>query len=310
MKKSYWVTLGVALLIVATVLGWFFYGAEEFLRRAEMEPAKPAPQVETSGPTSECPHTFISWNGGNFGKKKTDEDIALMAKILAHADIIALQEVTAGKNVGAQTVGRLVDALKRMGSDWDYVVSDPTEPPSLEVERYAYLIKKHVAAFDRDDAVLVKSLRNPIEREPYTLLFHPKTGMPFRIFTIHTVPTAKGPIREVSALVEAEEVKKADRAIVAGDFNLGPAKTDPLFTEIGYTGHIHELTSLRLKLKNGQYRKEQYDNIYTKGIKVCSSGVIDFVKNHFATGDKSVDQDALDRAHRDSDHLPVFITFR
>lgn len=73
--------------------------------------------------TPTCPNTFMSWNIANFGRSHSDSEVEVMAHVLATADIVAVQEVTAGKNSGAQAVARLSSALSRTGSEWDYIVS-------------------------------------------------------------------------------------------------------------------------------------------------------------------------------------------
>lgn len=274
-----------------------------------LNPKEVAVTTERSGsapPTKGCVATFVSWNIANFGRKKTDDEIALMAKVLARADIVAVQEVVAGKDFGAQAVARLAVALGRTGAAWDYIVSDPTQPPSEGVERYAFLWKKHVATINRDEARLVSALEQDIDREPYTLTFHVKGAAPVPIYTIHAVPSEKHPITEVRALASSPEITNASRAVVAGDFNLPPQSTDPLFAKAGYQGHIAELTTLKGKVSDGGYRARQYDNIYTKGLTVCSAGVIDFVDGHFTP----LTPTTLRAARHLSDHLPVFITFR
>ena len=72
----------------------------------------------------------MSWNIANFGKSRSDDQIAFMAGVLRNADIVAVQEVTAGKDAGVQAVAKLADALSRTGAKWDYIVSDPTAPAS------------------------------------------------------------------------------------------------------------------------------------------------------------------------------------
>ncbi|OGZ05447.1 MAG: hypothetical protein A3C93_01105 [Candidatus Lloydbacteria bacterium RIFCSPHIGHO2_02_FULL_54_17] len=268
--------------------------------------------IERSGVTpkapsgSDCTHTFVSWNIANFGRKKTDEEITLMAKVLAHADIVAIQEVTAGKDVGAQAVAKLASALGRTGASWDYIVSDPTQPPSAGVERYVFLWKKHMATINRDEAHLVSELQASVDREPYALTFQPKNAPAVKIFTVHAVPTEKEPIYEIEALVSAKEIANATRAIVAGDFNLPPNKTDPLFGQIGFAGNVNEHTSLKSIMRKEGHTARQYDNVYTKGVTVCKAGAIDFVQMHFAP----VTQESLRNARRVSDHLPVFVNFR
>lgn len=296
------------LAIIGAILIW--YGSSHTHRQTtalkETHIAQSGTKTPQGPPNNACPYTFVSWNLANFGRSKTDEDISVMARVLSSADIVAIQEVTAGKDFGVQAVAKLALALGRTGAAWDYIVSDPTLPPSAGVERYAFLWKQHTLSIDRDAAHLVSELQDAIDREPFTLLFRLKKAPAVSIFTIHTVPTAKGPIDEVEALSSAKELANASRAILAGDFNLGAKKTDPLMARIGFIGHIVEQTSLKKTVRSGGYTLYQYDNIYTKGVAVCTSGVIDFVEAHFSP----VTDDSLSRARRVSDHLPVFATFR
>lgn len=305
LKKLIGLIALVAILVVI-VLG---YGRQD---NRDRDTHKEANIISTESsargapPKTSCPYTFISWNIANFGRKKTDEEIALIAKVLAHADIVAVQEVVAGKEFGAQAIAKLALALGRTGAAWDYTVSDPTRPPSAGVERYAYLWKRHTMTVNRDNARLVQELQASVDREPYALLFQPKESAPLYVFSVHTVPVAKQPIREVEALVSAKEVRAVKRAIIAGDFNLSRKKADPLFARIGFTGHITASTSLRGFVGRNGYRSRQYDNVYTKDLRVCTAGVIDFVGTYFAP----VTDESLRNARHLSDHLPVFVTFR
>lgn len=268
------------------------------------------PHGDAARAKSECPYTYVSWNIANFGISKKSsrgaEEIAFIASVVKQADIIAVQEVTAGKGEGARAIAQLADALSRTGADWDYIVSDATEPASTGVERYAYLWKKSIVSTDRGSAHLVQELREPIDREPYTITFRLKGGDDLGAFTIHTVPTAKHPEAEVRALGAAKELSAQKRAIVSGDFNLGPEVTDPLMSPAGYTGHIKELTSIKMKLDGERHLAKQYDNIYTKGVHVCTSGTIDFVTGSFSP----LTPESLKRARVISDHLPVYATFK
>lgn len=262
--------------------------------------------------SNNCPNLFVSWNLENFGKSKSSKALTVMASVLAEADIVAIQEVNAGKDFGAKQVALLASMLsttksvRNKSGKFDYIVSDPTQPVSPGVERYAYLIRSGIA-FSRDDAHLVRELEDVIDREPYTLTVRPKNGKPVQLFTIHTVPTKKGPEQEVRALLTSQTVKNADRAIFAGDFNLPASTTDKIFEQMGYKGLIREKTSLKQALDaRGGYLYHQYDNIYVKGIEVCESGVIDFVSGYFSP----VTNESLREARDVSDHSPVYVIFR
>ncbi|MBP6888123.1 MAG: endonuclease [Candidatus Pacebacteria bacterium] len=291
MKKRV-LSLFFSFLIVLGSVGAFLF----YQSHSETSPA-PA-QV------SECPLLFVSWNIVDLGRSKSDDLIETIAEILQYADIVALQEVTAGKNFGAQAIKRLVQELLQKGSSWDYVVSDPTSGPGSE--RYAYLLRNGVT-FSRDDAYLLKDLDQLIDREPYTLKVKLDQLPLVNLLTVHTVPTKKAPTTEVVALSEAEVVKTSERMIISGDFNLPGRVTDKIFEPLGYHGHVREKTSLKRSLDGqGGHRLHQYDNIYTKGVHVCESGVIDFVSSKFSP----VTNESLKEARKISDHLPVYIRFR
>lgn len=253
-----------------------------------------------------CPFLFVSWNGHDIGRSKSSDDIAYMARTVREADIVALQEVVAGKGFGAQTVAALAAELSKDGDIWDYVISDPTQPKSPGVERYAYLIKSTVS-FSRRSAILHAEVGVAIDREPYSFIgtFGVDTSIEFLSF--HAVPKSKSPQQEVESAITMPDLINMPRVIFAGDFNLNRKVTDPLFAPLGYIGHITQETTLKQTVTSaGDYTSHQYDNIYTKGIKVCESGVIDFVTEYFSP----IDTMSLTAAREISDHLPVYIRFK
>lgn len=73
---------------------------------------------------------LISWNLRDFGQSRDAAEMELIANELRDADIVAIQEVVAKHPGGAQAVARLADQLNRMGSKWDYRISDPTQSSS------------------------------------------------------------------------------------------------------------------------------------------------------------------------------------
>ena len=83
---------------------------------------------------------LLSWNVENFGKSKSNKEIAYIATVLNKHDLVALQEVVAGDG-GAQAVARLADELNRKGNHWEYTISDATLSTPNKTERYAFLWK-------------------------------------------------------------------------------------------------------------------------------------------------------------------------
>jgi endonuclease/exonuclease/phosphatase family metal-dependent hydrolase len=255
-------------------------------------------------------YRFMSWNMGNFGKSKSDDTVETMADIItkAEVDLVAGQEVSTDYP-GPQAVARLQQALSRKGSLWDSIHSDSTLPKNSSSERYSYWFKSSKFGTNRRDVHLVADVQTAIEREPFTTTFVTKAGYTVRVFQIHTVPTKKGPLREVEALKASLEFQNEPMVpvIFSGDFNLSPKETDPVLETLGFRSHIRGLTSLKKTPKDGQYLFRQYDNIYTRGkITVCFAEVIDFTKRF----PFPISADNFQKARAISDHLPVVIGFQ
>ncbi|HMP32506.1 MAG TPA: endonuclease, partial [Saprospiraceae bacterium] len=55
--------------------------------------------------------TFVSWNIKDFGQSRSNDEIISIAKLINHADIVAIQEVVGLHPGGSQAVARLSDEL-------------------------------------------------------------------------------------------------------------------------------------------------------------------------------------------------------
>jgi endonuclease/exonuclease/phosphatase family metal-dependent hydrolase len=244
---------------------------------------------------------LVSWNACNFGKSKESETLAFMAELLRDADIVALQEVSTS-GAGAAAVAKLADELGRKGAKWDYVVSDPTVGPGTE--KFAFLFKAGRVSINHRDLYLASSLMETVDREPALMTFHAGNKQ-FRIASFHLRPTGKkgkaGPSGEVDAIGANPRELLDGPMILVGDFNLGHDALDPVFESVLHARHnIEGRTSLKVKLgKNGEYVYRGYDNVYTRGVTVYKSAILDFVP---LAGD-------LETARIASDHLPVYIVF-
>ncbi|MFZ2193276.1 MAG: endonuclease/exonuclease/phosphatase family protein [Candidatus Moraniibacteriota bacterium] len=241
---------------------------------------------------------LVSFNGGNFGKSKSAEELEFIAEMFREADLIAIQEVSTS-DFGAQAVARLADDLNRKGNKWDYVISNSTHK-SKGRERFGFLWKtRRINALPRS-ANLINSLEDSLEREPAKMFFK-VNDKSFSLMSFHLVPTKKNPLNEVIALGHNPDVFPANNAIIVGDFNLGHEKLNSVFeNQLNFRHQIEGKTSLKSKLKDGNYYMREYDNIFVRGnITICQVGILDFVPSF---SDLSV-------ARKISDHLPVFIEF-
>lgn len=242
---------------------------------------------------------LVSWNACNFGRSKSAETIAYMAKLLREADVVALQEVSTSE-FGAQAVAKLSDELNRTGAKWDYLVSDAThESPGKE--RFAFLWRTSRIQAKPRKAILTAGLSGVLEREPAKVNFN-IGDKAFTLASFHLVPTAKHPEEEARALSENPAEFSESNTILVGDFNLGHKRLDPFFeNQLQFRHQIEGKTSLKAKTgQGGAYLAKEYDNIYIKGgLKIHQAAILDFVPAF----------DDLKQARQVSDHLPVFIIF-
>jgi endonuclease/exonuclease/phosphatase family metal-dependent hydrolase len=236
---------------------------------------------------------IVSWNIQNLGKSKLKNDTILeyIAKTINPYDIIAIQEVSTDI-YGAKAIAKIDAILDRMGSKWDYTISDPTEGSGKE--RYAYLFK--TSKVKLNVAFLEKNFQTSIQREPYLANFIFK-DVEYTLLNLHLVPEDKNPGREAEALCLLHDFK--GRNIVMGDFNLSQNSTSFNCLKKSYKPSlIGEKTSLKMKKKEGKSLNKEYDNaFYSPEIKLISSEVIHFYK----------DFSSLEEARKISDHCPILI---
>ncbi|MCB9349603.1 MAG: hypothetical protein H6573_19130 [Lewinellaceae bacterium] len=123
------VTILVSTVVLAIILSFTSY-------EINLEPH--APSLTTN--LEPVNGRLLSWNLRDFSKTKNARELEWISKIIKDFDLVAIQEVVAGKG-GARAVALLADELNRTGAKWDYRISNPTQSPSYKTERYAFLWK-------------------------------------------------------------------------------------------------------------------------------------------------------------------------
>lgn len=242
-----------------------------------------------------------SWNLENFGAKKSDSAMEVIAEAIKDLDVVAVQEVLIS-NGGAAAVARLADALNRKGAKWQYVISDITTSDNIqERERYAFLWKpSRVKLVGKP--VLATQFEVEMCREPYMANFLYE-GSPFTLVNFHALPKKKQPEMEIRYLSLFASAYPSHHLIFLGDFNC--PQSHPVFDpikEVQYeVAFKHQKTTLKQACKAGNCLASEYDNIYFPGkiFRKKHSGIIPFY-NQFG-------QD-MAAARKISDHLPIFIT--
>lgn len=245
---------------------------------------------------------ILTWNIQNLGQSKNNDEILTIAKTIKSYDIIAVQEVVAKDPRGAQAVAKIADNLNRMGSKWDYRISDPTKSPSSNMsERYAYFWKTSKIKLI-SKPYLDTELEDKCIREPYIAEFKLKNGKDsFSIVNFHSRVHSENPENEIVYFKEYPERLNSDRIFILGDFNLNEKhKVWNDLYNLGYKSAIvNSPTTLKRSCKRNKYLNYAIDNIFydTQNIELINSGKIDFV------GECS----NLSKARTISDHLPVYI---
>lgn len=246
--------------------------------------------------------SFCSWNLQNFGKSKDDQEIQFIAQTVKSFDIVAIQEVVSSGE-GAKAVARLLDALNRTGSEWDYHLSDPTCPLSNKSERYAFFWKKHRVKLQGKPWLQQGELAHLIEREPYFATFCIKDKQ-FTIANYHAITKKDQPETEIKYFKQLPAMYPTLKLIFAGDFNLPQSHT--VFNPIKSMGYksalVNQKTSLRQQCLPDGCLASEYDNIYYPegAIIAVASGVIHFYRD-FVT---------VQEARCISDHIPIYLEFK
>lgn len=238
-----------------------------------------------------------TWNLRDFGRTRSDEEIAYIAQTIKHCDVLAIQEVVAGPG-GAQAVARLTLQLNRTGGRWDYVISDATSSSAYKRERYAFIWKTNRVT-KVGAARLEKQYHLKIDREPFYIDFR-QGKHTFTLAGFHAITAKQQPEKEVKYLRYVSALKGPHPLVFCGDFNLPSTHTvfNPL-KKMGYQPILEkQKTSLRKQCKAYDCLASPFDNVFVpvQKLKVVRSGVIHFYKDFLE----------FEKARRISDHIPVF----
>src|SRR5690606_12501145 len=125
---------------------------------------RPAEEPQVAGSFEGEGLRLVSWNIANMGGSKSDDEIAVMADVLAPAaDVVAIQEVITSE-AGADAVIRLATALRQRGGAWDWTISNPTSGRGSE--RYAFLWRTDRVRVE-GPCFLDAALAPQVDREPF-----------------------------------------------------------------------------------------------------------------------------------------------
>lgn len=245
------------------------------------------------------PLHVISWNIRDFGGRKS-LNLDAVAGILQDGDIATIQEVVAGPAGRARLVelDRKLEELTgaQFCTGLSKLPSDSDERFGF-VWRHSRIYLARTASGKRPKLMracpgapvsieLAAEYATKIIREPALALFYSRShGKLFALASLHLVPTAKKPRREIEPTFKAVDAyeKLANPGmrlpmIVAGDFNLGP--NDTAFKRfargLGFAPVLQgQATSLKMKKR---LLNKPYDNFWTRNIHVAKAKVHDLYK--------------------------------
>lgn len=241
--------------------------------------------------------SICTWNLKDFGKSKSDAEIAFIANILKGYDIVAIQEVVAGYG-GAQAVARLVNELNTKGSSWSYIVSNPTSGSAYKTERYAYIWKTN-KVIKKKAAWLEDKYNMEIDREPYYITIS-VAGKDITLVNFHAITKSKQPETEIKYFKFLPAAYPNQTLIFVGDYNL--PQSHSVFNPLKKMGYqpllVNKKTSLRQKCINNDCLASTFDNMFfiRKKCSVKNCGIIPFY---------NLLKD-FSKARLISDHVPVF----
>ena len=233
---------------------------------------------------------------------RDDDELDYIAKVLIEYDFIAIVELR-----DETVLKRTQEILKRMGRDYDYLISEPVGRKVKE--RYAFLFDSQMVDVV-DAGKVVSDPNDAFIREPYFATF--KAGeFDFTAIAIHVIwgDSVDQRRRELKELANVyQQIQAADDAeqdvILVGDFNRNPGNKSgygPLLS-IPSMGHLFKLPQ-KSHIKDSSL----YDNIFFQTNYVTEytgdSGIDRFDEIHFNNDDTT----ALKTV---SDHRPVWGTFR
>lgn len=254
--------------------------------------------------------TVTTWNVKHLGRDLFDPRQS--APLLADADIATFQEVNvSGKGVKAlRAIAEQLSAL--MHERFCVAVS---ERPSEGTEVYGYLWKNSRISFVTREGRVIEDCGNnvftvrlgvrhaqEIKREPAfgTFFFRP-AAKPFVLASIHLVPTAKKPAREVPPLFETFKDFEQP-VIVAGDYNLDSSH-DSFQTARDFSfqaAMVRVKTSLKA---NAREMSKAYDNFWFRNLKLAGAPTVTNLYDAFPEKGQREIYDNF------SDHCPVTAKF-
>jgi deoxyribonuclease-1-like protein len=247
-----------------------------------------------------------SFNLQVFGTTKAakTEILSILARIIRHYDVIAVQEI---RDSSGTAVVELKNAVNSAGAHYECLVG-PRLGRSSSKEQYAYFYKTSTIESSAGAYTFDERGTDTFEREPFIAHFKARHGsFDFTLVDIHTKPDdAMVEIAYLPNVIsEAQTHTATANVICLGDFNADGA----YFDETGYTSVFPPATYNWLIANTVDTTQARSSNTYDRMVSLVAS-------NREFDGTAGVyryDQVLSLDSHTSSqvsDHYPVFAEFR
>jgi deoxyribonuclease-1-like protein len=269
--------------------------------------ARPGTQQGSSGGTQDPARVLIgSFNLQVFGVTKAAKPgvLRLLAKIIRHYDVIAVQEI---RDSSGTAVVELKEAVNADGARYEYLVG-PRLGRTASKEQYAYFYNTATIAASAGAYTYNEGGVDTFEREPYIAHFSSTRGsFGFTLVDIHTKPEdAAAEIASLPAVITEAQAHTAEPNVIClGDFNADGAYYD----ESGYTATFPKATYTWLISNSLDTTTASSSNTYDRivSLNACNA---DFSGNAGVYRYDTVLELGDTTPPQVSDHYPVFAEFR
>ncbi|UYG08324.1 endonuclease/exonuclease/phosphatase family protein [Halomonas sp. M4R1S46] len=192
---------------------------------------------------------FDDWTENPDSPKRNLRGLAIIAEIVRHFDVVALQEVK------RQTTALRVLQERFLGPHWDLMLTDVTAGDKGRQERQAYLFdRRRISPSGLAGEIVLPPTadgdpQEQFDRTPYLVGFQ-ANGEHFALLSAHIrygdEPAERLPELRRLAHFVAREIRDRAREdaaeeanlIVLGDFNIDRRQGNPLFDAFVATGHV------------------------------------------------------------------------
>ncbi|MHB0956661.1 MAG: endonuclease/exonuclease/phosphatase family protein [Pirellulaceae bacterium] len=282
------------------------------LKKLQSDFTRPTTPTPTSAPTTpsssaQKPGDVIriaTYNIQVFGVSKMAKTstIDILAKIVRHFDIVAIQEVRAQDDA---ILPNFVAAINADGSRYNFVIG-PRLGRTVSTEQYAYIYDTDRIEIDHSSVGTMSDPTDLLHREPLVARFRTRansTAIPFSFWlvNVHTDPDEAR--SEVDVLARAFQVMQTarpdeDDVILLGDLNASEHQLGQLAQVPGIVWVVSGTTT-------NTRRDKMYDNIL-----FSRSATTEYTGRWGVVDVQSVFGLTQEQALEVSDHFPAWAEFR